>query len=66
MITWRQFKVREWKRYIEKKAKWFKVIEDEILVDKELRDVKEEYSREKRFRVQDTEKKISLDKRKKE
>src|SRR6266487_2984722 len=66
MITWRQLKVREEKRYVGKKAKWFKVIEDEILVDKESRDVKEEYSRGKRFRVQETEKKISLNKRKKE
>ncbi len=66
MITWRQLKVREEKRHVGKKAKWFKVIEDEILVDKESRDVKEEYSRGKRFQVQETEKKISLDKRKKE
>ena len=49
MITWRQLKVREGKRHVGKKAKWFKVIEDEILVDKESRDVKEEYSRGKRF-----------------
>ena len=66
MVTWRQLKVREGKRYIRKKAKWFNVIENEILEDKKTRVIKEEYKEKKGFQVQEIEKKISRDKRKKE
>ena len=66
MVTWRQLKVREGKRHIGRKAKWFKVIENEILEDKEMREIKEEYKGKKGLQVQEIEKKISRDKKKKE
>jgi len=42
------------------------VIENKILEDKETREIKEEYKGKKGFQVQEIEKKISKDKRKKE
>ena len=66
MVTWRQLKVREGKRHIGRKAKWFNTIENEILEDKKTRVIKEEYKEKKGFQVQEIEKKISRDKKKKE
>ena len=66
MVTWRQLKVREGKRHIGRKAKWFNAIENEILEDKKTRVIKEEYKEKKGFQVQEIKKKISRDKRKKE
>ena len=42
------------------------MIENEILEVKEIREIKEEYKEKKGFQVQEIEKKISRDKRKKE
>src|SRR5437868_15395648 len=66
IVTWRQLKVRERKRHIGRKAKWFKVIENKILEDKETREIKEEYKGKKGCQVQEIEKKILKDKKKKE
>ena len=49
MVIWRQLKVSEGKRYIERKAKWFNMIENEILEDKKTRVIKEEYKEKKGF-----------------
>ena len=54
------------KKTYQKKVKQFKVIENEILEDKKTRAIKEEYKEKKGFQVQEIEKKISRDKRKKE
>src|SRR5205085_11534495 len=56
MVTWRQLKVREGKRHIGRKARWFQAIENEILEDKESREIKEEYKRRKGFQVQEIKK----------
>ena len=66
MITWRQFKVLRGKRHVGKKARWFSVLENEVIENMHTRRIKEEFKGEKGFLIEQKRHEITIDKRRKE
>ena len=66
MITQRQFKILRGKRRIGKKAKWFALLEMEIIENTCSRRIKEKFKGEKGLQIEQENQKISKDKRKRE
>ena len=64
MITQRQFKILRGKRRIEKKAKWFALLEIEVIENTCSRRIKEKFKGEKGLQIEQENQKISKDKRK--
>jgi len=66
MITWRQLKVLRGKRHVGKKARWFSVLENEVIENVHTRRIKEEFKGEKGFLIEQKGHEITIDKRRKE
>ena len=66
MITWRQFKILRGKRRIGKKAKWFALLEIEVIENTCSRRIKKKFKGEKGLQIEQENQKISKDKRKRE
>ena len=66
MITWRQFKVLRGKRHVGKKARWFALLENEVIENKHTRRIKEEFKGEKDFIIEQKGREVTRDKRRKE
>ena len=66
MLSWRQLKVMRGERHSGKKAKWFALLEKEVITNIRTREVKEEYKNKVRIQTEYKSQLVLRDRRKKE